>query len=79
MKAPQTKKSITTGRLGDPDTYVFQADVDFSSAYKRSNTMSSNSTTILLQKKFLLQKQERAEICRESLLRFLLKNRSGPR
>jgi hypothetical protein len=44
MKAPQTKKSITTGRLGDPDTYVVQADVDFSPAYKRSGTQPSSRT-----------------------------------
>ena len=41
MKAPQTKKSITTGALGDAGTYVVQADVDFSSAYKRSNITPS--------------------------------------
>ena len=44
MKAPQDKKSIATGRLGDPDTYVVQADVDFSPAYKRSGTQPSSRT-----------------------------------
>ncbi len=42
MKAPQTKRSFTTGRLGDPDTTVFRADIDFArDAYKRSNITPS--------------------------------------
>ena len=43
MKAPQDKKTFTKGILGEKDALVFQADVDFSSPYKRSNITSSNS------------------------------------
>jgi len=42
MKAPQDKKTFTKGILGEKDALVFQADVDFSSPYKRSNITSSN-------------------------------------
>lgn len=44
MKAPQNKKTIRLGTLGKAGSSVVPADVDFSSAYKRSNTKPSDAT-----------------------------------